>query len=309
MPFPDGLHTPLTNGPAEAAPAQKLFDEPNLGDDPQNIQPSKDGHEEVPRPEAAAAREGEEILHVPDTGHLSDIGEASFGRRILAETVHGTDNRAQITDTTMYPWRATASLLITARDGSQWLGTAWFIGPRTLATAGHCVCIKNSGVEGRDGWVRSIQAIPGRKQTAAPFGAVTSSVFWSVKGWVESGDENYDYAAIILPKDLGNQTGWFGLAVLEDNDLKQAIGNIGGYPADKSAGTFWYDQHKIGDVSPTKVIYDIDSFGGQSGAAVYLFRDGKRYGVAVHAYGGPLTNSGTRISVPVLQNFRNWKAV
>ena len=65
---------------------------------------------------------------------------------------------------------------------------------------------------------------PGRKQTVAPFGAVTSSVFWSVKGWVESGDENYDYAAIVLPKDLGNKTGWFGLAVLEDNDLKQAIG-------------------------------------------------------------------------------------
>jgi len=32
------------------------------------------------------------------------------------------------------------------------------------------------------------------------------------------------------------------------------------------------------------------------------------YGVAVHAYGGATTNSGTRIVLPVFQNMVTWKA-
>jgi V8-like Glu-specific endopeptidase len=71
--------------------------------------------------------------------------------------VHGVDNRVQVTNTTDFPYRVNASLLITARDGSQWIGTGWFISARTLITAGHCVYITNSGVAGRDGWVKSIQ--------------------------------------------------------------------------------------------------------------------------------------------------------
>ncbi len=93
--------------------------------------------------------------------------------------------------------------------------------PQDIGDAGHCVCIKGSGIPGRDGWVRSIQVIPGRNGSAAPYGSVTSSVFWSVKGWVETGDENYDYAAIILPVELGKRTGWFGFGVLSDDTLKE----------------------------------------------------------------------------------------
>jgi hypothetical protein len=60
--------------------------------------------------------------------------------------VHGPDDRVQISNTSVYPWRVHASLLITAADGSRWIGTGWFIGPHTLMTAGHVVYIKNSGV-------------------------------------------------------------------------------------------------------------------------------------------------------------------
>ena len=123
---------------------------------------------------------------------LPDIAEASFGTaardvpRSVLETVHGPDDRVQITTTNVYPWRAHASLLITARDGSLWIGTGWFIGPHTLMTAGHVVYIKNSGVDGRDGFVRSIKVMPGRNGTTLPYGSVTSSNLRTVQGW-ESG--------------------------------------------------------------------------------------------------------------------------
>ena len=91
-------------------------------------------------------------------------------------------------------------------------------------------------------------------------------------------------------------------------ELAGAVANVTGYPGDKPSGTLWYDTKQVAAVSPTKVHYDIDTAGGQSGAVVYVIRDGARVGVAVHAYGGATTNSGTRISEPVFQNLTNWKA-
>ena len=171
---------------------------------------------------------------VPPTKMLPDVGEASFGPPPpQPETVHGPDDRIQINNTNEYPWSAIASLLITARDNSTWIGTGWFVSPRTLITAGHCVYIKNSSVPGRDGWVRSIQVMAGRNGESLPFDVVTSTVFKSVPGWTESGDENFDYGAIILPVPLGETVGVFGTAVYPDADLEQSVVNVSGYPGDK----------------------------------------------------------------------------
>jgi V8-like Glu-specific endopeptidase len=198
--------------------------------------------------------------------------------------------------------------LITAADGSRWIGTAWFISQRTLITAGHCVYIKNSGVPGRDGWVRSIDVMPGRNGSSLPYGTARSSNLRAVTGWTNSGDENFDYGAIILPNDLGNRTGWIGFGVYSDSDLVASVGNISGYPGDKPSGTQWYDARRIDSVNTRKVYYDIDTMGGQSGSAVYRIINGARYAIAIHAYGGATTNSGTRINRPVYDNLVAWRA-
>ena len=299
-------HSPASNQPEHEVEHKPAYQQPTEGVNPKSNK-SHEGVEQVP---GYTHREmAPEALIVPDTSTLRDIGEASFGPpRPMTETVHGADNRVQITNTTIYPWRAIASLLITARDGSTWIGTGWFIGPHTLMTAGHVVHIKNSGVAGRDGWVRSIQVMPGRNGASLPYGTVTSSNFRSVNGWINNGDENFDYGAIIIPTQLGNTVGSFGFGVYADADLTSAIGNISGYPGDKPGGTQWYDSRKIASVNATKVFYDIDTAGGQSGSAVYRIIGNNRYAVAVHAYGGATTNSGTRINNNVYNNMVAWKA-
>jgi len=245
----------------------------------------------------------------PSTEGLSDVGTASFAEpERLLESVIGRDDRVQVHETDKHPYRVNASLLITARDGSQWLGTAWFISPRTLVTAGHCVYINASGIATRDGWVKSIQVMPGRNGATLPYGFATSTQFWSVKGWVDSGDENYDYGAIVIPTDLGTTVGTLGFASYADGELLGSVANVTGYPGDKPGGTLWYDTRTIAAVSPTKVHYELDTAGGQSGAAVYVIRDGERVAVAVHAYGGATPNSGTRISAAVSRNLSDWKA-
>ncbi len=308
---PTGMHTPVSNLPEDEeieAVEKPVLQPPSQGEHRGAPEQVSDDVESVPGRRAQAAM-APEMWAVPDISGLRDIGEASFGPPPpVAETVHGPDNRVQITNTSVYPWRAHASLLITAADNSMWIGTGWFIGPHTLMTAGHVVFIKNSGVPGRDGWVKNIQVMPGRNGNSLPFGSVTSTNFRSVTGWTSSGDQNYDYGAIIIPTQLGNTVGWFGFGVWPDAELLGCTGNISGYPGDKPAGTQWYDYHQIAAVNSRKVYYDIDTAGGQSGSAVYRIINGARYGIAVHAYGGAVTNSGTRIVTPVYNNMVAWKA-
>lgn len=311
---PTGLHAPVSSEAKEAAvaiPKQAIFRQPSEGVEPRTIKPTNDGYEggvKNFRPLDAEAMSAESA-QAPDTDGLPDIGVASFGEPQGAsiESVIGTDNRVQIQTTNIYPWRAHASLRITAADGAQYVGTGWFIGPHTVMTAGHCVFIKNNPVAARNGWVRSIDVMPGRNGNSLPYGSVRSTNFRSVTGWTTSGDENYDYGCIILPTNLGNTVGWFGFGAYSDADLKASVGNISGYPADKASGTQWYHARKIKDVNSRKVYYDIDTFGGQSGSAVYRIINGARYGVAIHAYGGSTSNSGTRIVTPVFNNMVNWK--
>jgi glutamyl endopeptidase len=312
---PTGGHTPVSNLSTESSEASvvgaKASKPPSEGTNPRTVQPTEEGIEAVKKFKLREVTEAglAELYTAPDTSNLRDIGEASFGPPPpQAETVHGPDDRVRITNTAVYPWRVHASLLITARDGSRWIGTGWFIGPHTLMTAGHVVYIKNSGVAGRDGWVRSIDVMPGRNGNSLPYGTVKSSNFRSVTGWTNNGDQNFDYGAIIIPTNLGNTTGWFGFGVYSDADLLGSVGNISGYPGDKPGGTQWYDARRIASVNSRKVYYDIDTAGGQSGSAVYRIINGGRYGIAIHAYGGTTTNSGTRIVTPVFNNMVAWKA-
>ncbi|WP_295583698.1 N-acetylmuramoyl-L-alanine amidase [uncultured Lamprocystis sp.] len=313
---PAGPHTPVNNFGSETAEAFAEQFQPSSAGDEDGASGAIDVDEEsVARARMALTAEIGWV--VPDTSKLADIGAASlvFGEpassaekpEFTTESVHGTDERIPITETSTFPWRVHASLLIIARDNSRWVGTAWFIGPRTLVTAGHCVYITHSGVPGRDGWVKSIQVMPGRNGDELPFGMVTATQFWSVEGWTDAGDQNYDYAAIIIPTDLGTRVGHLGIGLFSDATLQAAKANISGYPADKPGGTQWYDKRKIASVTPNKLFYEADTAGGQSGAAVYVIKGGDRIAVGVHAYGGATTNSGTRISAPVYTNLNHWK--
>jgi glutamyl endopeptidase len=307
-----GGHASVSNKSEESLHAEKedffvsesVFEEPSEGKVQKTAAVKDKGIEDVP---GHVKTSMEAVTIAPDTSKFRDIGEASFGP--FQETVHLPDDRIQITNTGVYPWSAHCSLLITAADNSQWIGTGWFIGPHTVMTAGHVVYIRGGAA---DGWVRSIQVMPGRNGNTLPFGSITSNSFRSVTGWTQWGDWNYDYGAIILPSDLGIRTGWFGFGVWSDSELTSSIGNLSGYPGDKPSGTQWYDWHQIASVDPRKVYYDIDTYGGQSGSAVYriIYADNqaKRYGIAIHAYGGATTNSGTRIVTPVFNNMVAWKA-
>lgn len=310
--------SPVTNEPLSATEARPAEERPFEGPQPGTVAPTADGEENVQGYERitmeALAAPGADLEFAESLEGLPDIGEASFGPLPepppdgVMETVHGHDDRIQITNTTIYPYRAIASLLIIAADNSAWIGTGWFISPKTLITAGHCVFIKGSPIAARNGWVKSIKVMPGRNGSTMPFGSAVSTNFKAVSAWTVNGNPNHDYGAIILNTPLGDSVGTFGFGVYSDADLLASIGNIAGYPGDKPSGTQWFAARKLAGVNSLKVFYDIDTAGGQSGAPVYRIINGSRFAVAVHAYGGATTNSGTRITAAVHANLVAWKA-
>ena len=247
---------------------------------------------------------------VPETSELADAAVATWGQPPpMRESLIGRDERLRITPTSEFPWRANAHLQILAPDNQMYVGTAWFVGPRTLITAGHCVYIHDHGGRYAD-WARAIHVIPGRDGPETPYGYVTSSDYRSVVGWARDQDDEFDYAAIILPKPMGIETGWLSAAVESDETLRGGTAHIAGYPGDKRDqldGTLWYDKKPIVHCDPRKVYYEVDTVGGQSGSAVMIDEDGTPVAIGIHAYGqNSFGNSATRINTRVHENIQRW---
>ncbi|WP_406698939.1 trypsin-like peptidase domain-containing protein [Singulisphaera sp. Ch08] len=210
------------------------------------------------------------------------------------------DDRQAIAETRVPPWRWICSLIITAPDGTQWLGTGWLASPRLVITAGHCVFI-----HGRGGWADQVDVYPARNGPLAPY-HFSSTDLRSVKGWVYRQSPESDYGAIILPEPTAG-LGYFGYGVLDDDDLSELLVNVYGYPTDKAPGTLWGHDRILEQVLPRTIIYDISTFGGQSGCPIFYRQAGRRYAVGIHNYGDITGNTATRITAEVFDNIEAWR--
>ncbi|HEY5997684.1 MAG TPA: trypsin-like serine protease [bacterium] len=238
---------------------------------------------------------------------------------LQTESIIGVDSRLRVGTTTTYPSRAIVYLYVVFPNTAAYSCTGWMIGPRTVATAGHCVYSAGDG-----GWATSIKAYPGRNGSTAPYGYRWGYRVFSPPGWTGSASQFYDYGAIQLAGTaIGNTTGWFGFRWQTSNSFPGYF-TVRGYPGDKIgtlAATMWtMNGAVLAGGTPTttygkKLWYLMDTYGGQSGSPIYQTWGGQCcYGVGIHAYGAaawpgptPPYNSGTRITSAVFANLLNWR--
>ncbi|MFC7440188.1 trypsin-like serine peptidase [Laceyella putida] len=222
------------------------------------------------------------------------------------ESIIGRDDRTQVTNTGEYPYRAIVYIEFEV-DGNRASCSGFLIDPDTVATAGHCVYDPE-----RKRWAEKVKVYPGRNGSDAPYGYAEEVDLYTVDGWKNQGDENFDYGAIKLNREIGNEVGWFGYR-WQSNTLVGTKENISGYPGDKPTGTQWQHSDEIRQETATKLFYANDTYGGQSGSPVYNGTDFPDCGIcaiAIHAYGTGWDrpyNSGTRMNESIFNNLTNWK--
>jgi glutamyl endopeptidase len=218
-----------------------------------------------------------------------------------AELIFEPDDRLPVTDTTQFPARAIAQIIVHYNIGPDEFATGWFLSRNVVITAAHAI-----SQAGRT--ALTARVIPGRNgATSAPFRFADSQTFAPSQNWNGGSNPQADYAAIRLPVPLGDVVGFFGVRVFTDQQLASVPFDVVGYPFDdKPIGTMWSARGPVVP-SPFTLSYVMDTTGGQSGAPVFgMF--GSQFMVAgIHGGGDPMANRAVRITETVFQELLAWK--
>lgn len=197
---------------------------------------------------------------------------------VTPQTMLGTEDRQRRTDTHQPPLRMICSIEVTSSQHAppEAIGTGWLVGPRTVITAGHVLRWQGAGRE-----ALRVRVIPGRDRDTMPFKAFDAHVFHYHPLWagLETDPRGADIAAIRLAEPIGKRIGFFGVAALTDATLNGRVVNIPGYPAlveghqVEACTELWWHANHIKKLEPTRIFYDVDTSGGQSGSPVMLWPD------------------------------------
>ncbi len=165
------------------------------------------------------------------------------------------DSRVKVTDPREYPYSAIVS--IKGRGC-----TGFFVGPKHILTAGHCVYNITSGI-----WYKDLDFYRGKNCDP------DKGVFYKWKksiipaGYKDYKHPAYDYAMIISYKK-SRTTMNFGWTY---NPKSLSSVRIAGYPSDKPRMCMWESRCEIEDQWSSLLGHKCDTAGGNSGSPVYTY--------------------------------------
>jgi V8-like Glu-specific endopeptidase len=168
------------------------------------------------------------------------------------------------------------------------------VGPKHALTAGHVVYDAAEG-----GWATSVLVTPAYDNGSSPLGSYYATNLYSLVGYTTYEDQNYDFGMLEFGSAVGDTTGWLGYASFSDQNLLGAAVTTAGFPGDLYNGERMYGASgTCSGVSAHLVTYagTMDTAGGQSGSGVWTGTGANTQVVAVHTFGSPSYNGGTRIT-------------
>ena len=211
-----------------------------------------------------------------------------------ARSIIGDDERTIVNNTDDFPYSAIAYLSVTYSCGCGSEGTGFMVSANCMLTAGHCIVCGD-----HEGTASSITAWFGYKSSSDYLLKKTAtsndSIIYHDPEYTGS-EKNYDYGYVVFNTNVGNTTGWFGLASRNDSTLDGMGVTVAGY----RYGTMYKGTGEITSVANKRLKYDVDTEPGQSGSPVYIYGSEHGYqAVAIHTHGTNLLNwknSGWRIT-------------
>jgi len=162
------------------------------------------------------------------------------------------------------------------------------------------------------GWAEEITASPGGNGSSYPYNSYDWETVYSVNGWVDDANREYDYGAIKLRGTPGDTTGWYGYRTTNGSDLDPEGGavTVTGYPCEPptgSWGTMWRDIGTVVDANTRILNHNADTTGCQSGSPVYRnYTDTGQTAIGIHTAGATSHNVSTRITNGVFDNIQAW---
>lgn len=218
---------------------------------------------------------------------------------MIKDVIVGQDDRLRIPNSSEYPFSCICSLEITAANNREFVGTGWLIKDNLVVTAGHCVFMHRQG-----GWAKQVRVFPGRNGQRITKQHMASQLH-TVVGWKDEMDTRYDYGCIRLTDPVVDG-GEMGFRVLGTTELERKPLHVIGYPIDRSF-TMCGQVRCLATAYERILVYDLDIYGGYSGAPTFIVEDNKIYAVGIHTSGDLSGNLATRIEAAVFDNLVAWK--
>ena len=233
---------------------------------------------------------------------LSSVALAAELTKLEVTNLHGIFTRTQVTNLSSFREKVTGLI---SDKFTETTCTGTLIGPKQIITAAHCVYNFEKKL-----WSEGLIFTPGKLSSDnIGAGAFGFKKIFIQKEYVESMDEEYDFAVVELDTNIGDQVGWVGFRSLrseENLEGKSRSITFAGYPGDKEYGTLWRVTCPAA-VKGKLFTYSCDSYGGMSGSALFQSSDSGNFIIGVHTFGGPEKNGGFFIDSRSFALIDNWK--
>ena len=169
-------------------------------------------------------------------------------------------------NTTAYPYICFCYIRAYYKSKPQYvtLGSGVAVGPLHVLTAAHTL------VDDKGEWVESLTVQFALNEHQQPFEQMAGTRVYIPEEYFGEFRQRYDYALIILDQSIETRIGWLGLfyalgpAALANREI-----HVTGYPSFRVTEQMWTLQKKIKTISPQRLFYDVDSYGGNSGGPIW----------------------------------------
>lgn len=176
--------------------------------------------------------------------------------------LHSPEARYHDNPTTNYPQRATG----------RWTGpqcTAFFIGPRTVLTAAHCLYDRST-----HSWPNPGKLVPGKDGASEPWGQWPIVTYYIPTAYITDPAGGYDYDYGVADLDIApgytGAPGWYAMVQAYNNPYNPVYGRLNGYPETHGGGTEQWHSYSgsINGQDGARWQNNVDATAGDSGGCL-----------------------------------------